>query len=97
MYSLHLQFRKAYYLPSFTLQGVKVASLSSFLPGVERHLFFYSCFPKGSKARLKKKKLYRIVTEVPDYLDFYFFLNCSLDYLAVSFLHAGNMSKTSVV
>lgn len=54
MYSLHLQFGKGYYLPSFTLQGVKAASLSSFLPGLERRLYFYLCFLKGSNAGLKK-------------------------------------------
>lgn len=42
------------YLPSFTLQGVTVASLSAFLSGLERHLYFCSCFLKGSKARLQK-------------------------------------------
>lgn len=42
------------YLPSCTLQGVTVASLSAFLPGLERHMYFCLCFLIGSKTRLKK-------------------------------------------
>lgn len=72
-----------------------VASLSAFLPGLERHLYFCLCFLKGSKARLKKKIIQNCYLSV--ILPQQFFLLFS-DCLSVSFfLYAGNMSETGVV
>lgn len=70
------------YLPSFTLQGVRGASLSAFLSGLERHMYFCSCFLKGSKARLKKNYT-ELLSKCQIISTFFFFFNCSFDCLSV--------------